>query len=188
MMSEGLDYFIDFKDEIELPSDLIPFQPYNYIAFVIGAAHQTKRLPTDKIINICKKISQPIVLLGGPGESDQGNLIAQESGTHVINTSGQLKLNQSASIIKQSAKVITHDTGLMHIAAAFRKPILSVWGNTIPAFGMYPYYPKGINLNTTFEVTKLSCRPCSKIGYQKCPKGHFKCMMNIDEESLTSKI
>jgi hypothetical protein len=39
--------------------------------------------------------------------------------------------------------MITHDTGLMHIAAAFQKPVVSIWGNTVPAFGMYPYYGAG---------------------------------------------
>ncbi|MEM6699004.1 MAG: glycosyltransferase family 9 protein, partial [Bacteroidota bacterium] len=82
----------------------------------------------------------------------------------------------SASVVRQAYKVITHDTGMMHIAAAFQKEILSVWGNTIPEFGMYPYYGSQKDRNTTFEVNNLSCRPCSKIGHETCPKGHFKCM------------
>jgi ADP-heptose:LPS heptosyltransferase len=68
----------------------------------------------------------------------------------------------------------------MHIAAAFGKPIFSVWGNTVPAFGMYPYKTEFQAL----EVLGLPCRPCSKIGYAKCPQGHFKCMreqnLNLD--------
>jgi heptosyltransferase-2 len=71
--------------------------------------------------------------------------------------------------------VFTHDTGLMHIAAAFRKKIYSIWGNTIPEFGMYPYRTNFI----IYEKKGLSCRPCSKIGYAACPKGHFKCMEDI---------
>ena len=76
----------------------------------------------------------------------------------------------------------------MHIAAAFQKEIISIWGNTIPALGMYPYYKKGLERNTTIEVKNLSCRPCSKIGYSKCPKGHFKCMLNIPEEIILDKL
>ena len=76
--------------------------------------------------------------------------------------------------------------GLMHMAAAFGKEIISIWGNTIPKFGMYPYYPEGVDLNTTIEVEGLSCRPCSKIGYKKCPKGHFNCMEKIDINSIIS--
>ncbi|MDX5442486.1 MAG: glycosyl transferase, partial [Hymenobacteraceae bacterium] len=81
-----------------------------------------------------------------------------------------------ASLIKQAEVIFSHDTGLMHIAAAFGKKIYSIWGNTIPEFGMYPYKTDFVKL----EVKGLSCRPCSKIGYNKCPKGHFKCMNDID--------
>lgn len=191
---KGLDYFIPEVAEIDLPSYFATNFPKNtkadlkYVAFVIGAAHQTKRLPTTKIISICRHIQLPVILLGGPGEAEEGAQIADAAGSHVHNSCGQLKLNQSASLVQQAHLVITHDTGLMHMAAAFGKKIYSIWGNTIPEFGMYPYYPEGINQNTTFEVKGLSCRPCSKIGYSKCPKGHFKCMQEIDEEQLTQQI
>jgi len=77
----------------------------------------------------------------------------------------------------------------MHIASAFRKPVISLWGNTVPEFGMYPYYP--VKLKNSFdimEVKGLSCRPCSKIGYDKCPKKHFKCMELISAESVYEKV
>jgi ADP-heptose:LPS heptosyltransferase len=92
-----------------------------------------------------------------------------------------LSLEGSAAVLRQAALVITHDTGMMHIAAAFQKKILSIWGNTVPALGMYPYYgPANPDQNTSFEVEGLSCRPCSKIGHQACPKGHFHCMNRQD--------
>ena len=94
-----------------------------------------------------------------------------------INLCGQLNINQSASIIQQAQKVITSDTGLMHIAAAFKKNITSVWGNTIPEFGMGVYLPS--NESKIVEVKNLSCRPCSKLGHHSCPKKHFKCMNDI---------
>lgn len=187
---KGLDYFIPQKDEVEVV-DLfykkgwkIKNDQPQYTAFAIGAAHQTKRLPTDKIIEICKKTESYIILLGGPSEKEEGEIIVKQAGQHVLNTCGQLNLNQSASLVQQAQKVITHDTGMMHIAAAFQKEIISIWGNTIPAFGMYPYYPKGVNKNTSVEVANLSCRPCSKIGYKQCPKGHFKCMNLIRIEKV----
>ena len=70
----------------------------------------------------------------------------------------------------------------MHIAAAFKKKIISIWGNTIPEFGMYPYLPD--KSSEIIQVENLKCRPCSKIGFQKCPKKHFKCMLEIDEERV----
>jgi ADP-heptose:LPS heptosyltransferase len=93
----------------------------------------------------------------------------------VYNACGKFNLNQSASLVKQARYVFTHDTGLMHIAAAFKKEVFSIWGSTIPGFGMYPYRTKF----TVLENNRLDCRPCSKIGFEKCPKGHFKCMNDI---------
>ena len=103
-------------------------------------------------------------------------------GERVFNAAGKTNLNESAYLLKISEKVITPDTGMMHIAAAFQKEIISVWGNTVPEFGMYPYYKKGNETKfTIIENKELKCRPCSKIGYDKCPKGHFKCMLELQE-------
>jgi ADP-heptose:LPS heptosyltransferase len=154
-----------------------------FIAFAIGAAHATKRLPREQLIAVCRGIDRPVFLLGGPGDAEEGAAVAAAAGAHVFNACGRLSLHQSASVLRQAAAVITHDTGLMHIAAAFGKPIVSVWGNTVPAFGMYPYLPEG-PAPAIIEVEGLTCRPCSKIGYQACPQGHFRCMRDIRPEAV----
>lgn len=191
---QGLDYFIPEAQELplrnldtdqNLPPELRnALHQGHYIALVIGAAHATKRMPAQKLIEICKGISLPILLLGGPDDRSVAEQITRAAGTHVVNTCGQYSLHQSASLVRQAQQVITHDTGLMHIAAALRKPIISVWGNTIPEFGMTPFYPDGMDENTIVEVKNLSCRPCSKIGFDACPKGHFNCMEQIDPEKI----
>ena len=183
---QGLDYFIPKEMEVDVSELLGSNTPY--IAFAIGAAHATKRLPKEKTIAICQQIQMPVVLLGGPAEAEVGEAIAKASGMHVHNTCGKLKLHQSASVVRQARKVITHDTGMMHIAAAFQKEIISIWGNTIPAFGMTPYYGSNPNRNQTIEVPNLACRPCSKIGHATCPKGHFDCMQRIDIAEVVQNV
>jgi ADP-heptose:LPS heptosyltransferase len=182
---QGLDYFFP-KTSSLIPhsSSLIP----PYVVFAIGAAHQTKRLPTEKIVAICRGISQNIILLGGGGEAVQGDEIAALAGPHVVNLCGKLSLHQSAAAIRDAAAVITHDTGMMHIATAFKKKILSLWGNTVPSFGMFPYDGAGQENSTIFEVKGLPCRPCSKIGYARCPRGHFRCMNDIGTEDILAAI
>jgi len=181
---KGLDYFISVEDGNAIQKLPSGFQE-NFIAFVIGAKHNTKKLPVEKIISICNKLNRPIVLLGGKEDVDAGEKIAAAIQSHqVFNACGKYSLNESAAIIKQASKVISHDTGLMHIAAAFKKEIISVWGNTIPEFGMYPYYGDFEIQNSKFEILNLPCRPCSKIGFDKCPKGHFKCMVEQDENKI----
>lgn len=182
---EGLDYFIPPEAEVVVSDFSALLSEGNYVAFVLGATHATKRLPLDKMIEICRNLDQPVVLLGGKPEQATG---AQITGSNVVNLCGRLSLHQSASLVRQAGKVLTHDTGLMHIAAAFRKKIVSVWGNTVPSFGMYPFYPTGIHLNTSIEVEGLSCRPCSKIGFDTCPKGHFRCMNDISVPAIIAAL
>ncbi|MGB3851648.1 MAG: glycosyltransferase family 9 protein [Tunicatimonas sp.] len=187
----GLDYFIPEKDEVE--RDWLPeTHRAGYVAYAIGAQHNTKKLPVDRMIELCDRINKPIVLLGDKndhatgeqvarffareGEADrEPALLALNKKTIIYNACGKFNLNQSASLVRQADYVFTHDTGLMHIAAAFKKRIYCIWGSTIPRFGMYPYRTRF----TVLENNRLRCRPCSKIGYTKCPQGHFKCMRDI---------
>lgn len=181
---KGLDYFI--PDDVTLSGEVKQLTSKPYIAVAIGAQHSTKRLPTQKLIDVCKNINTHVILLGGKEDETTGNEIAKQSGSQVVNLSGKLSLHQSALVVKLAQKVIAHDTGLMHIAAAFKKPIISVWGNTVPEFGMTPYYGN-YNINQQlFEVHNLSCRPCSKIGFKSCPKTHFNCMNLQDTNAIAA--
>jgi ADP-heptose:LPS heptosyltransferase len=181
--NKGLDFFISDQGNVNLEEYGI-VSPY--IAFSIGAQFATKRLPTEKIIELVSKINAPVVLLGAAADKENANAIKAQS-QNVINLCGELSLEQSASVIQQAAKVVSHDTGLMHIASAFQKEIISIWGNTVPALGMYPYLPQDAAKYSIHEV-KLSCRPCSKIGYQACPKKHFKCMENQDLDAIAEVV
>lgn len=184
----GLDFFLDPEKsdtQLSLPES---FQKV-YLAIVIGGQHITKMYPVGQLIELCKNLNGNIVLLGGPDDAKNGALIAQEAGLHVFNACGIYSLMESAWLLAGASHVVTNDTGLMHIAAALRKDITSIWGNTIPKFGMYPYFPKGSNaVNNMIEVKTLSCRPCSKIGYDKCPKGHFRCMKDIESQTIIDSI
>jgi ADP-heptose:LPS heptosyltransferase len=174
---KGLDYFIDQKDELSVADTWFEGRPDPFIALVTGGSFFTKKIPLNKLREICRNATLPVVLLGGKEDVSTAALL-QDEFPKTINVCGQYTLGQSASVIKQAAWVITSDTGLMHMAAAFEKKIISVWGNTLPEFGMGPYLPHPAN--KIMEVKELSCRPCSKLGYDKCPKGHFKCMQRID--------
>jgi ADP-heptose:LPS heptosyltransferase len=172
----GLDYFIPEKDIFNLKTLPENYQK-NYAVYAIGGQHETKKLPLKKMIELCQTIQKPLILIGGKEDFEQGEQVVSElQGKKIIlNLCGKLNLNQSASVVEQSDLVYTHDTGMMHVAAALKKNIISIWGNTVPALGMYPY-------QTNFEVIEnkdLHCRPCSKIGYNKCPLGHFRCMNDL---------
>lgn len=184
----GLDYFIPAKDIVS-NNDIPTSHLHGYIAVVIGAALATKKMPLHKLKELCAGISHPVILLGGKEDHEDGKAIAAVDDVKIYNACGKFNLNESADLLRRSKLVITHDTGLMHMAAALQKPIISIWGNTVPAFGMYPYY--GLASKQHFdivEINKLWCRPCSKIGYARCPKGHFKCMELIAVNEIVKLI
>ena len=179
-------FFISTENEIEIKKQF-NLSPKSYIAVVIGAQFATKRIPLDKLIEILSGINYPMVLIGGKTDKNVAdelckNLVEKE----IYSACGDFNILQSASIVKQSKGVLTNDTGMMHIASCFSLPITTVWGNTSSAFGMSVYNPENNPEIFNFEVQDLACRPCSKIGFQRCPKGHFKCM-NIQDSLLISK-
>ena len=185
----------DFKNnEFDLRKIIDVEQAFNlkkesFITIAIGAQFQTKRIPYEKLAQIISKIELPVVLLGGKMDEEEGNkLVNQLKNKHIQNACGKFSIIESASILSQSKVLLTNDTGLMHIAACFDVPIVSVWGNTTPALGMYAYRPENKQTIFNHEVADLKCRPCSKIGFQACPKGHFKCMLLQDSEAIASDI
>lgn len=184
---KGLDYFIPEQDEIDISG--LPEQFQNdYIGWAIGGQHETKIYPEELIIETIRNVNRNFILLGGRDDFEKGARIEKVCGTKVMNACGKYSINQSASLVKQASGILTNDTGLMHIAAAFQKKIISFWGNTIPEFGMYPYLPGNEKNSMLLEVKNLSCRPCSKIGYKQCPKKHFNCMTQIKPDAVIEKI
>ena len=178
---KGLDYFISSADEV------VPAFP-KYIAVVIGGKHNTKIFPPGKVAQVINKLELPVILLGGKEDRKRGEEIVSMALRPILNTCGQFSLNQAASLLRQSSAVLTNDTGLMHVAAAYRKKMVSVWGNTIPGFGMYPYLPEGDDNSYISEVAGLGCRPCSKIGFRECPRHHFRCMLDITVDEITAHL
>jgi ADP-heptose:LPS heptosyltransferase len=189
----GLDYFIKPGEEVS-EKDIPASHHAGFISVVIGGSFYTKKLPVYKLKELCSKIDHPIILLGGPEDATVGEEIKKVDSIKVYNACGKFSLNESADLIRRSKLVVSHDTGLMHIAAAYKKQIITVWGSTTPSFGMYPYY--GVNFLSQqittpcddIQVHKLWCRPCTKIGKRTCPQGHFKCMKNISIDELVLKV
>ena len=202
---QGLDFFISEKNDYPLSELPENFQK-GYHAFVIGGTYKTKILPAVKIVEIIRKLNEPVILLGGPDDVERAEEIllsvngqqttdnrlypqlSNSATQQLISLVGKINLEQSASIVKKAKSVLTNDTGLMHIAAAFHKNIVSVWGNTVPELGMYPYLPKEKEKCHIVECKDVKCRPCSKLGFKECPKIHFKCMMKIDSDTVVEKL
>jgi len=178
---KGLDFFIHANNEVDKPHS-------TYTALCISAKHATKKLPENKLIELIRHLKGTIVLLGGKEDMASAAKIS-EMNPSIQSFVGKTNLQQTASLIKQADRVICYDTAMMHIAAAFQKDILSIWGNTVPQFGMFPYLiengrPIAFQNQNSIENKNLNCRPCSKIGHKSCPKSHFDCMQKLNFEKL----
>lgn len=188
----GLDYFIPDNDRIR-EEDLPTSHLAGYIAVVIGASYYTKKLPVEKLQELCQAIEYPLVLVGGKEDMKEGEAVAAIDPVKIYNACGKFNLNESADIVRRSNLVISHDTGLQYIACAFQKPVLAIWGSTSPKLDVEPYFgSKGMKngAEEKYEnilVPGLSCQPCSKYGTRKCPRGHFKCMKNQDTMAIEAK-
>lgn len=184
---KGLDFFISPENQYDITELPSVFQN-GYHAFVIGGTYKTKILPAVKIVEVIKKLDEPVVLLGGPDDVERADEVLSSVNENVISLVGKINLEQSASLVKMSKSVLTNDTGLMHIAAAFHKNIVSVWGNTVPELGMYPYLPNEDEKCHILECKDVKCRPCSKLGFKECPRKHFRCMMEIDTDAVVERL
>jgi ADP-heptose:LPS heptosyltransferase len=178
--NQPIDYYI--KKHYQLNQLLPPTHQAGYIAFVIGATHFTKRMPNHKIVNICRALELPVVLLGGEDVKANGTEIAAQL-RNAYNACGFTTLDESVFLVSKARSVIGFDTGLTHIAEAFDVPIASIWGGTVPELlGVQPYKVKDVLV----AGVDLSCRPCSKFGLEKCPLGHFKCMNDMPEKPIAA--
>lgn len=187
----GLDYFIPEKDivkETELPHSHLA----GFVALVIGASYNTKKLPVHKLQELCSKLEYPVILLGGEEDRLAGEAIASVDDIKVYNACGKFNLNESADLVRQAKLVISHDTGLQYMACAFKKPLLAIWGATSPDLDVEPYYGSRFMDQQTQPIYEnislgLSCQPCSKYGTAKCPLEHFNCMEKQDIDAIVGR-
>ncbi len=177
---EGLEFYNGISPQHR--ASLLQDKPTPYVVLVVGGTYYTKRIPIDKWIEIVQSLPYPAILVGGKNDKECASMICEcTKAFSPINTCGQLSIAETAEIIRLSQFVITGDTGMMHIAAAYHKTILSIWGNTTLSLGFAPYLPaEKVDKSIVLENKDIKCRPCSKLGYNKCPKKHFKCMNDLD--------
>lgn len=143
-----------------------------YVVVACGAQHATKRIPDDKLLVLCSLIKSRVLLLGDKSDRKRLRDFGASFSKNVINLCGKTSLSESAALIRDAVAVITPDSSMMHFAAAFGRPVIAVWGATVPQFGFSAYATP----HADCQVDGLLCRPCSRMGSKRCPLGHFKCM------------
>lgn len=188
----GLDYFIAAADVVR-QEDIPTSHSAGFIAVVIGANYFTKKLPLQKLQELCYKIEHPIMLIGGKEDRLQGDAIAALDPVKIYNACGKFNLSESADLVRRSKLVISHDTGMQYIACAFNKPVLAIWGGTSPKLDVEPYYGKQFLQQHSLPIYEnifldLACQPCSRFGTHTCPLEHFNCMEKQDIDAIVQKV
>lgn len=189
----GLEYYI--PELARITNDDIPTSHWTgYVGCVIGGSYNTKKLPVEQWKAFCASVPFPVILMGGPDDHEMGRQIAEQDPIKIYNSCGKFNINESAALVERARVIVSNDTGLMHVATAFRKPLVSLWGNTSPEIGMFPYYG-GNNLkqrvsplSIIMEKKDLGCHPCSKLGYDRCPRRHFRCMKDLNMDDLVASV
>ena len=149
-----------------------------------GARHFTKRWPLKYWKELAKKMSKAyrVALLGDIADVDACREI--QSGTNIVNFCGQLSLLESSAMLRHASLAVTSDSYLMHAANALGVKIVAIFGSSVKEFGFFPYEVE----NRILEVNGLTCRPCSHIGLDACPKRHFRCMMDTTPGKVESAV
>ena len=192
----GINSINQTRNQFRVPSssninirERYPMLNDSFVAVAIGAQFKTKRVLKEKWLEIFRETDSQFLIVGGEMDREIGDWLVDNCPSKIIvNTCGELTILESASVVSQAKSLLTNDTGMMHIAACFDTQIISIWGNTTPDFGMSPYRPQGTKTDKIFQVDGLSCRPCSKIGHQECPKKHFRCMVDQDAKAIADSI
>ena len=160
-----------------------PTSPAKKAALCPGAKHWNKRWPAESYLEVANNLIDRgfhIEFFGSPEESEYVNgITSQLPQNRITNLCGKLPLEELPTRMAECSLAITNDSGLMHVAAAIGIPTIAIYGPTVSEFG---FMPRNKNVQIV-ENLNLDCRPCTTIGLDHCPKGHFKCMKEIS--SLT---
>lgn len=176
---KGLDYFMAPETSVDVDLN----KPF--IAWSIGGSFTPKKLAAAQVADVCNKMDVPVYLLGGSEEIEEAEAIIEVCRqSNIKSFCGKLSLDETALLIKKSKVLLSNDTGLMHIGAAFKKSIVSFWGCTKPSLGFAPYAAASDSIEILSNISK---RPCSKHG-KSCKHKRLGCIKFIDSKDIEKAV
>jgi heptosyltransferase-2 len=149
------------------------------VAIAPGSRWFTKRWPVQYYNDLIQKLTAQhisIVLIG----DEQDRTLAIEQAETVLNLIGRTTLLELAELLRRCDLLISNDSAPIHIASAFDTFILAIFGPTTRELGFFPWSRN----STVIENKGLACRPCGLHGGNRCPKKHFKCMLEITPQRV----
>ncbi len=157
----------------------------NIIGIAPGAKWKIKRWPKEyfrELVGIIQKDTDYAVhIFGSKDEANIANYI-QKGYKNCVNFAGELSIKETAEHMSNCSVVVSNDSALMHMATALNIPVVAIFGPTVKGFG---FYPKGKSI---VLEKKLSCRPCSLHGSNKCKKNNHRCMKDIKPKEVFNAV
>ena len=172
-------------DPAQVGRDLLALglAPKGYSVFAPGAEYgPAKRWPPAHFAALARQLGTPgvapVVLLGSGKEQALCDEIAALAPDHCLNLAGKTTLAQALSVISASKNVVSNDSGLMHVAAAFGVRQAALFGSSSPLHTP-PLNDLAAVLwlkNDPDYLPALDCAPCFQ---RECPLGHTRCLSDL---------
>jgi len=155
-----------------------------------GGRSSLKQWPLERFVEIANWLKERyrawIVVIGAADERCLGESIQQEAGATVINAAGQTSLRQAAALIKKCNLYIGNDTGLTHIAAAMKIPVVVIFGPTCP----HRFSPLGAS--SVVLRKDLECSPCKRLRHKDrcshCILPMQRCMAEVSVQEVQESV
>ncbi|MEN8005553.1 MAG: glycosyltransferase family 9 protein [Candidatus Krumholzibacteriota bacterium] len=153
-----------------------------------GAQWDTKRWPENNFLDLVQMhlMDHPgtVRIFLGPREDQwfSGGPLDQASRNETrIQIIRDRTLPEVATLLSECQRLVTNDSGLLHVAEAVGTPVLAFFGPTVREFGYYPVLPQSLEMEKA-----LDCRPCSRNGKRPCHRGDLACLRDITPDEAYS--
>jgi heptosyltransferase-2 len=177
----------DFSYAQELLQDSGAKDSDKIVGIAPGSIWATKRWLPERFAEVSdlliKEAGAKVIFLGSKEDEKLCLEIANLMQEKPVILAGKTSILQSAAIISQCRVILSGDSAPIHIASAMKKPVVAIFGSTIPEFGFGPYGEGHLIIQK-----KMDCRPCGIHGRKKCPEKHFRCMREISAEEVFQAI
>lgn len=157
-------------------ADGCTIDPQRSVVLGVGSAWATKRWTLGGFIALARAVVQhglTPVLLGGAADQARADIVTEEVPQAINLACG---LSDSISFVSRCAAVVCHDSLLLHLASAFKRPTVAIFCSTVPEFGFGPWLNPAAQ---TIGEAGLSCKPCGRHGHDYCPTGTWACSQMV---------
>ncbi|MBM4269101.1 MAG: glycosyltransferase family 9 protein, partial [Deltaproteobacteria bacterium] len=152
-----------------------------------GSAWATKRWPAERFGAAARDLvparADRVVVIGTAADRALAAEIARalEGRAPVLDATGETGFADAVAMLERAHLVLANDSAPAHVAAALGRPVVALFGPTVPAQGFAPLGPR-----VRIVERELPCRPCSRHGSARCPIGTHECLADLPASAVVA--